>query len=34
MLYFGRIEVSEGTDDNKRGRIKRVQYLPLLLFFK
>ena len=33
MLYYDRIEVSEGNDVNKTSELKRVWYLSLLVFF-
>ena len=32
MLYYNRIDVSEGTDVNKTSKSK-VQYFSLLVFF-
>ena len=34
MLYYDRVDASEGIDINKKKCIKRVRYLSLLVFFR
>ena len=34
MLYYDRIDISEGIDINKNKCIKRVYYLSLLVLLK
>ena len=34
MLYFDRMDVSQGIDINKTSGLKEMWYLPLLIFPK